>query len=72
MLIDCSWWPYLALVGGGVYADTGGREAFKVLGLRRHGVLVGTPEEFRLAMGTFAVLTAVGALGIAVGLVELL
>jgi len=72
MLANASWWPYLALIGGGAYLDAGGREAVKVLGIRSQGLPVGVPKEFRLAMGMFALLAAVGALGVLVGLIELL
>jgi hypothetical protein len=70
LLMDHSWWPYMALIGGGVYVDTGGREAVKWLGLRSRGVRVGTPQEFRLAMGLFMFLVAVGAITIVLALVE--
>jgi len=33
MLLDHSWWPYMAMIGGGLAADTGGREIVKYLGL---------------------------------------
>lgn len=68
MLIDHAWWPYAALIGGGAYIDTGGREGAKVLGLRQQGVRTGTPSEHRLAMGVFALLIAIGALAIVTAL----
>jgi len=72
MLLDHSWWPYVALIGGGVYLDTGGREAVKILALHRHGVRVGGPGQLRLFMGTFVFLAATGCLAVIVGLVELI
>ncbi len=73
MLVDHSWWPAFALVGGGVCFDAGGREAVKLSGLRNHGVPVGTAKEFRVAMGgIYTVLVILGGLGIGAGLVEIL
>lgn len=70
MLMDHSWWPYLALIGGGVFVDAGGREAVKLLGLRGHGVRVGARSDFRLAMGVFTLLAMVGGIAIATALAE--
>jgi hypothetical protein len=71
MLLDHNWWAAFALIGGGAYVDAGGREAVKVLGLRHHGVPVGTPKEYRAAMGVYALLVIVGGLGVAAGLIEI-
>jgi hypothetical protein len=71
MLLDHSWWPYAGLIGGGVYVDAGGREAVKYLGLRAHGVRVGTVNELRLGFGVFALLIIIGVLMIAISLAEL-
>lgn len=71
MLADHSWWPLAALIGGGVYFDTGGREAVKILALHRHGVRVGGPTQLRTFLVTYAVLTAVGCLAVVVGVAEL-
>lgn len=62
MLADTSWWPWVALVAGGVHADAGGREVFKILGLRAEGVRVGTPSEAR---NTLAFNALIGAFGVA-------
>lgn len=70
MLIDHSWWPYAALIGGGAYVDTGGREAAKVLALRQQGVRTGSRREYRLMMGTYASFIAVGCLAAVAGLAE--
>ncbi|MGI9556369.1 MAG: hypothetical protein ACR2N5_00345 [Solirubrobacterales bacterium] len=72
MLIDTSWWPWVALVAGGVYVDTGGREAAKVLGLRAEGIRVGTERERRTLFGLYALLAAAGLALIAHALVVLI
>lgn len=64
MLVDHIWWPYAAMIGGAAAIDTGGREAVKVVGLRRRGVRVGTVGRRRLATGVYVYLIAVGALTI--------
>jgi hypothetical protein len=71
MLADHSWWPQLALVGGAVYVDTGGREAAKLLALRGGGVRVGGVREQRRYLVGTAVMAAAGLAAIAVALHEL-
>lgn len=70
MLLDHSWWAYMAMIGGGLAADTGGREIVKYLGLRQHGVRIGTPAGRRVLFGGMTVLSLVGVLAAIVGLVE--
>lgn len=60
MLIDASWWPWVALVAGGICADAGGREAAKVLGLIARRVRVGNQRERRSLFALFGLLVAVG------------
>ena len=70
MLVDHSWWPYAAMIGGSAYLDTGGREGAKVLALRREGVRTGSRSEQRLMLALFASFVVVGALGVVTGLAE--
>lgn len=70
MILDHSWWPYLAMIGGGIGADTGGREIVKYLGLKEQGVRLGETSEQRLLFGAMAVLAIVGVLIAVYGLVE--
>ncbi len=60
MLVDHSWWPWIALVAGGIYLDAGGREIAKLLALRGGGVAVGTPGELRLAVLYLSLLSGIG------------
>ncbi|UCG52291.1 MAG: hypothetical protein JSW58_01695, partial [Candidatus Latescibacterota bacterium] len=60
MLIEHSWWPYAALLAGGIYIDTGGREAAKILGLQAEGVKFGSASEVRLFFGYIASMTIIG------------
>ena len=60
MLIDVSWWPWVALIAGGVCVDTGGRESFKLRALRAEGVRVGDQREARLALTFLALMVALG------------
>lgn len=60
MLVDSTWWAWMALVAGGIAVDTGGREIAKILGLRWEGARVGTPSEARFVRGFLAVISAVG------------
>lgn len=70
MLIDSSWWPYIALIGGAIYVDTGGRQGIKLLGYRNEGVRVGTSQAVNLALGVYALFLFVGLLAIILALVE--
>ena len=70
MLTDNSWWPYLALIGGAVYIDTGGRQAIKLLGYRNEGVRVGTNQAVRRALTVYAVFLIVGLIAIVAALLE--
>lgn len=71
MLIDNAWWPYLALIGGAVYLDTGGRQAIKLLGYRKEGVRVGTSQAVRLALAVYAVFVILSAIAITIALIEI-
>jgi hypothetical protein len=60
MIVDHSWWPWVALVAGGVHVDAGIREIGKIRGLVAEGVRVGTPVEARLGIGFLAFVSVVG------------
>lgn len=60
MIVDHSWWPWVALVAGGVHVDAGIREIGKIRGLVAEGVRVGTPAEARLGIGFLAFVSVVG------------
>ena len=71
MLIGHPAWPFAALLGGGLHIDTGGREAFKWLGLRDAGIRLGSVSQRRLYVGTLISFILVGGLAIAIALIEL-
>ena len=71
MLVDHTWWPYLALVAGGVCVDTGGRETVKVLGLGKHGVKTGSDNETRLFFAFQGALCLIGVWCVAIALATL-
>ena len=72
MLMDHAWWPYAAMIGGGAYVDTGGREAAKVLGLKEQGVRTGSPAENRLNTVVFTSFVVIGLLAIVTGLLQVI
>ena len=45
MLLNNSWWPYFALIAGGVYIDTGGREIAKWASLKAEDVRTGSTKD---------------------------
>ena len=71
MLADHIWWPYLALVAGGISIDTAGRETVKVLGLGKHGVKTGSGKETKLYSCFMAGLFLIGMWCIIFGLAKL-
>ena len=72
MLLGHRLWPHLALVAGGIYLDTGGREIAKLLALRAHSVRIGTRAEFQKMIGFLTVLSVTGAWAIAMAAMALL
>jgi hypothetical protein len=71
ILLGLAWWPYLGLIGGGVYLDAGGREAAKVLALRAEGVRTGTALDQRLAIAVFGYMILAGLVMIVASLAAL-
>ncbi len=70
MLLDHSWWPYAAMVGGGAFIDAGGRELSKITALREQGVRIGNPAEHRNMKILFTTMIVLGATAIVTGLAE--
>ena len=72
MILDTSWWPWVALLAGGISVDTGGRESFKWLGLRAERVRIGSERETRLGFAFLSLMVVVGLALIAHALVTLI
>ena len=72
MLIDHTWWPFLAIFAGGVYFDTAGRESAKLRALEREGMQTGTKRDGHIRLGFFIVTAAVGLWVAALGAHHLL
>lgn len=72
MLIDHSWWPFAAMIGGGAYIDGLGRYMFTVLGLREQGVWTGTPSDWLATKVIFLPVIVLSGVAIAMGLSEVL
>ena len=70
MLIDHSWWPYAAMIGGGAYIDGLGRYMFTILGLREKGVWTATPGDWLATKVIFLPVIALSGVAIAMGLAE--
>jgi hypothetical protein len=60
MIIDNTWWPIAALVGGAIYLDTSGREAVKILSLRKEDFKLGTKGQQRIFFGSYIVMAIIG------------
>ena len=59
MLVDHHWWPHVSLIAGGIYLDAAGREAAKLVSLRKAGVRVGSSKDLRIAAIFFSVMAAI-------------
>ena len=68
MLLDQPIWPYLAMIGGALYLDTGARQYLKLHSLKTEGVRVGPPANVKLAYSVYTAFIVVGLLGIGIGI----
>ncbi|MFZ5865433.1 MAG: hypothetical protein ACOYXY_06110 [Thermodesulfobacteriota bacterium] len=68
MLLNHPWWPYVALVAGGIHLDAGGRELAKSLSLRKGGVKIGSPKDWTIAKAFLSLLVLIGLVTIAYAL----
>jgi hypothetical protein len=71
MLVDHAWWPYVALIAGGVSVDTAGREAAKWRGLRAGGIRIGGEKDAKVFHGFMWATAAVGLWVIVFALLDL-
>ncbi|MCP4966191.1 MAG: hypothetical protein GY926_13270 [bacterium] len=68
LIADAAAWPYLGLVGGGMYLYFGGRGISARLTMTRRGLRIGTPESVRTGIiflavwGAMALITIVAAI----------
>ncbi len=60
MIIDNSWWQISALVGGAIYFDASGREAVKIVSLRKEGFRLGTKQQQRAFFASYIVMAFIG------------
>ncbi|MES9965399.1 MAG: hypothetical protein ABW116_17865 [Candidatus Sedimenticola sp. 20ELBAFRAG] len=49
-------WPIISLFAGGIYLDTAGREAAKILSFKHEGVRLGSHRQQRLFFATYVVM----------------
>ncbi|HEU5302313.1 MAG TPA: hypothetical protein VFW06_08780 [Acidimicrobiia bacterium] len=60
MIADHSWWPWAALIAGGIHVDVGIREIGKGRSLAAEGIRVGSPTEARAGIVFLALVAALG------------
>ena len=60
MVLNNTFWPLFALIGGAIYLDTAGREAVKILSFKHEGVRIGAPKQSRLFFSTYFIMAALG------------
>lgn len=71
LFIDNSAWPYLGLVGGGMYLYYGGRGVFTRRAMQQRGLRVGSPESLRLAYVFLSLWALAGLVTIIAAIIEL-
>ena len=69
MLTNNPWWQYLSLIAGGIYLDTAGREAAKLLSLSKAGVGIGSPKDLKIVVIFFSAMCIIAIWAIAYSLV---
>ena len=69
MIIDHRWWPVVALVGGAIYLDASGREAAKIISLKKEGFRLGSTQQQRVFFASYIVMAVIGAglIGLSIG-----
>jgi hypothetical protein len=70
ILAGCTWWPPVALLGGGMYLYFAGRGVFQRVAMQRRGISVGEPASVRINLIMLVVWGALGAASVIMGLVE--
>lgn len=60
MILDHGWWPVVALLAGAIYLDASGREAAKIISLRKEGFRLGTVNQQRIFFGSYIVMAVIG------------
>ena len=71
VLLESDAWPYLALVGGGMYLYFGGRGILTRSAIRRRGMRVGDPETVKTAYVALTIWGLLGAIAVIAGTAQL-
>jgi len=71
MLIKHQWWPIFSIFAGAIYLDAAGREAFKNLSFKHHGLKVGNQKQWILFFATYIFMASLALLVITHSLIAL-
>ncbi|NKB33662.1 MAG: hypothetical protein GKR91_11245 [Pseudomonadales bacterium] len=71
MILDYQYWPAIALISAGIYFDTSGREAAKILSFRHEGVRLGTQKQQKLFFATYFCMAGLACLVIVYALYDI-
>ena len=71
LIIDNSAWPYLGLVGGGMFVYFAGRGILTRLAMQRRGLRIGAPSSVRIGLIFLAIWGLMGLITIAASVAEL-
>jgi len=71
MVTGHPWWPVVALLAGGVYMDTAGREWAKLSGLGSENVKTGEPKDARRRGAFFIVTAAIAVWAVVLAVMEI-
>ena len=65
-------WPVISLIGGTIYLDAAGREAFKNLSFKHEGVKVGTDKERKVFFTSYLVMAVIAIIAIIYSIIPLI
>ena len=71
MVVNHSWWPIIALIGGAIYFDSAGREAVKNLSFRHEGIKMGTAKEQQIFFVAYLVMAIIAIITIVFSILSL-
>ncbi len=71
LVADSSAWPYLGLIGGGIYVYFGGRGILTRLEMKRRGFRIGTTENVRVGLSALGIWGAAGLVTVIAAILDL-
>jgi hypothetical protein len=71
MVFNNFFWPLMALFSAGIYLDTAGREAVKLLSFKHEGIKIGPPQQHKIFFSTYFIMAAFALVTLTYALLEI-